>query len=486
MLVEMTDDRRTVASGQHARADLLRVRFNSHFGASKGVRSAMDTATLLSILRDLNVKLWVEEDRLKCSAPAGALDVELRATLANRKEEVIAFLREAETPKSGPAAIMPIKREEATTTLLPKISREIPLPIILERHERMSRFAQELRSCGYDLANCAERLGVFPRLGVNFWQKMRSTWTPRTEDPIDNLIRLFIDGRKVSAELIAKQISSAFVDAALEMRLLEENGNLLKSSFSLFPCCGKYLVTDQAEKNTAINQVMWLWGESFLLGGFVKRLSRRRAIDLGTGSGVHAILASDHCASVVGADVSPRAIAFSNFNAVLNEKSNIDFVLSDLFNSINGTCDLLLSNVPYAPDTAAKASDNFWSGGIDGTELLQRVVEALPTRLDEDGTAHINSLYPNPPGTKIKDHFNIWLGGNLTEWDVLDHTWPVPRYEDLLSEQPFYGDKSAWRFGVVSLRRSRSGQGWWKEVAGKTMFFRNDGSCSVVADHDAS
>jgi SAM-dependent methyltransferase len=446
----------------------------------------MDTATLLSILRDRDVKIWIEEDRLKCSAPTGALDAELRAALANRKEEVIAFLREAEATKSSLASAVPIERERMTATLLPTISRETPTPITLNPYERMSHFAQELRSCGYDLANCARRLGVFPRLGVNFWPKMRSSWTPRAEDLVDNLIMLFIDGQQVSAEFIAKQISSAFVDAALEMRLVEENGNFLKSSFSLFPCYGKYLVTDQAEKNTALNQVMWLWGESFLLGGFVKRVSRSRAIDLGTGSGVHAILASDHCASVVAADVSPRAIAFSNFNAVLNGRSNIDFVLSDLFNSINGTCDLLISNVPYAPDTAAKASDNFWSGGIDGYELLRRVVQALPTRLDEPGTAHINSLFPNPPGTKIKDHFDIWLGGTLTEWDVLDHTWAVPRYEDLLSERPFHGDKSAWRFGVVSLRRSRSGQGWWKEVAGKTMFFRDDGSCNVIADHDAS
>jgi hypothetical protein len=445
----------------------------------------METATLLSILRDRNVKLSVEGGRLKCSAPAGALDAELRATLADRKEEVLACLRQAETPKSGPAAFLPIEREEGTTALLPTISEEVPLPIIPERRERMSRFVQELRSCGYDLAGCAERLGVFPRLGVNFWQRMRFSWTPRTEDPIDNLITLFIDGQPVSADIIAKRVSPLFVDAALEMRLVEKNGDLLQSSFCLFPCYGKYLVTDQAEKNTAINQVMWLWGESFLLGGFVKRISRRRAIDLGTGSGVHAILASDHCARVVGADVSPRAIAFSNFNVALNEKSNIDFVMSDLFDSIDGTCDLLVSNVPYAPDTAAKASDNFWSGGIDGTELLRRVVEALPTRLDADGTAHINSLFPNPPGTKIKDHFDAWLGGNLTEWDVLDHTWPVPRYQDLLSEQPFHGDMSAWRFGVVSMRRSRNGRGWWKEVAGRGLFFRKDGSCSVIADHDA-
>jgi len=68
----------------------------------------MDTATLFSILRERDVKLWVEEDRLKCSAPVGALDAELRTTLASQKEDILAFLRRAEG-KNGSTAIVPIK-----------------------------------------------------------------------------------------------------------------------------------------------------------------------------------------------------------------------------------------------------------------------------------------------------------------------------------------------------------------------------------------
>lgn len=441
-----------------------------------------ETVALLSALRQRDVKLWVEHDQLKCSAPAGALDAEMRAALASRKDDLLVLLRQSNGIQG---AVAPPQPEKTTSSLLPTISRRVPTPVLPTRHVQISDFVGALRSCRYDLASCAARLGVFPRLGVNFWEKMRSNWKRQPDDPIDNLITLFIDGHSVKVDLIASQISASFVDTALEMRLVERDGDLLSASLCLFPCFGKYIVTDQAEKNTAINQVMWLWGESFILGGFVSRKQRsRRGIDLGTGSGVHAILASDHCTRVVGADVSPRAIAFSNFNAELNESKNIDFVLSDLLDSISGSCDLLIANVPYAPDIAAKAGDNFWSGGIDGTDLLRRVVEALPERLDKDGVAHINSLFPNPPGTQIKDHFDSWLGGKLGDWQVLDHTWAVPRYQDLLSDRPYEGDKSAWRFGVVSLRRSGKGNGWWKELAGRGRFFRADGSCAVVADHD--
>jgi SAM-dependent methyltransferase len=369
---------------------------------------------------------------------------------------------------------------------LTTISESVQLPMILNQRRRMTDFVDELRRCGYNLASCAERFGVFPRLGVNFWRGMRPDWKPRVQDPVDTLLDLFIDGNPVTIDQFRTNFSSAFLDFAVEMRLAEKNGRFLESKVSLFPIYGKYIVSDRAAKNISINQVMWLWGESFLLGGLVNRShQRKRAIDLGTGSGVHAILASDHCREVVAVDINPRAIEFAKFNAALNSVENIEFVLSDLFNSVDRTCDLLVANPPYAPDSAARAGDNFWSGGLEGTELLGRIVGAIPSKLDAGGVCHINALYPNPRGTTIREHFDRWLGGRANFYEVLDLTWPVPRYEDLFSERPFTGDKSSWRFGVVSIRRTRSGNGWWKEVAGKTLFFRNDGSCSVVADHDA-
>jgi methylase of polypeptide subunit release factors len=125
-------------------------------------------------------------------------------------------------------------------------------------------------------------------------------------------------------------------------------------------------------------------------------------IDLGTGSGVHAILASDHCESAVGADINPRALEFGRFNAALNGKRNIEIVLSDLFDSIEGTCDLLFANPPYLPDGGAQAGENFWSGGIEGTNLLRRIVHDLPLRLERGGTAYLIALYPLPAGTSLK------------------------------------------------------------------------------------
>jgi SAM-dependent methyltransferase len=386
--------------------------------------------------------------------------------------------------KGSRANVATLHEPSSPMNLIARIFEPVSPPRLLTDSRRMTNLAAELARCGYSLANCASRLGVFPRLGVNFWPALRRKWIPYENDPVDTMIELFIDGHAVSVDRLGQHVSAAFIDALLETRLVEKDGPVLQSKLCLFPCYGKFIVTDRATKNTAINQVMWLWPESYILGGVVKRIPRRRAIDLGTGSGVHAILASDHCHSVVAVDINPRALEFAKFNVSMNDIANIEFVLSDLYNSVESTFDLLLANPPYLPDSSARPGDNFWSGGLEGSGILRRIVLDLPTRLDADGTAHIVALYPNPPGTSTKDQFDCWLDGALDSYQVLDHTWAVPNFQDLLSEIPFAGDKSAWRFGVVSLRGCEKGKGWWKEAGGTGMFFSQDGSSTVAADHD--
>ena len=55
----------------------------------------MTTAEFLSSLRERDVRLWVEDGRLKCDAPPGVLDDGLRAQLAARKEELLTLIAES-------------------------------------------------------------------------------------------------------------------------------------------------------------------------------------------------------------------------------------------------------------------------------------------------------------------------------------------------------------------------------------------------------
>lgn len=55
----------------------------------------METGALISLDRERNVRLSVDNGRLKLSVPAGALNAQLRDTLAKHKEDILAFLRRA-------------------------------------------------------------------------------------------------------------------------------------------------------------------------------------------------------------------------------------------------------------------------------------------------------------------------------------------------------------------------------------------------------
>jgi len=72
----------------------------------------MTVLELLAKLRSLDVRLWVEEDRLRVSAPDGVLTAELRAELTARKAELVAFLGQARDAVQATAPpILPAPRD---------------------------------------------------------------------------------------------------------------------------------------------------------------------------------------------------------------------------------------------------------------------------------------------------------------------------------------------------------------------------------------
>jgi hypothetical protein len=62
----------------------------------------MTTLEFVSHLRALGVQLWAEDNRLRVNAPEGVLTPELRAELARRKTELVAFLRQLASVAADP------------------------------------------------------------------------------------------------------------------------------------------------------------------------------------------------------------------------------------------------------------------------------------------------------------------------------------------------------------------------------------------------
>jgi len=119
--------------------------------------------------------------------------------------------------------------------------------------------------------------------------------------------------------------------------------------------------------------------------------------EIGIGSGCIsvAILANVTDATAVGVDVSSAALAIADMNAGTNGVSGrLELIEGDVFDSITGTFDLIVSNPPYVPEkdlTGLQTEVRDYeprvalSGGVGGLEIIERIVRGAPIYLNPKG-----------------------------------------------------------------------------------------------------
>jgi len=108
-------------------------------------------------------------------------------------------------------------------------------------------------------------------------------------------------------------------------------------------------------------------------------------LDLGTGSGVLAILASKLGARrVIGIDISRRAIRTAERNAAMNNAC-VKFRVGDLYEPVKDEVfDLIICNPPMTP--SKHPLPRFTWGGVDGRAVLDRAICEAPRHLKDRGT----------------------------------------------------------------------------------------------------
>lgn len=118
------------------------------------------------------------------------------------------------------------------------------------------------------------------------------------------------------------------------------------------------------------------------------RRSVARALDVGTGSGSHALLAAGHAQHVVATDVNPRALAFTQLNAALNELTNIECRAGSLFEPAGDErFDLITCNAPYVVSPERRWA--YRDAGGEADEVSERVVLEAAAHLAEGGFATV-------------------------------------------------------------------------------------------------
>lgn len=85
-------------------------------------------------------------------------------------------------------------------------------------------------------------------------------------------------------------------------------------------------------------------------GRFIATCTAHRALDLGCGTGILALIAARRCERVIGIDLDPRAVACAQDNAARNAADNVTFLVGDAFEPVaSRRFDLVFSNPPFYP-----------------------------------------------------------------------------------------------------------------------------------------
>lgn len=146
-------------------------------------------------------------------------------------------------------------------------------------------------------------------------------------------------------------------------------------------------------------------------------------IDIGTGSGCIIVslakeLSKKASCLFYACDISLDALKVARKNARLH-KADVKFYKSDLFSCKNlpGKFDIILANLPYLPNNMLRQNKDLKHepavalfGGGDGLDIVYRMLEYLPCRLEREGLALIE-IHPGQEKNILKKCESIGLSG---------------------------------------------------------------------------
>lgn len=113
------------------------------------------------------------------------------------------------------------------------------------------------------------------------------------------------------------------------------------------------------------------------------------ALDVGTGTGIIALLMAIKARQVLGVDINPFAVELARENARINGIKNVEFQVSDLFEMVDGKFDVITFNAPYLPGEPEELIDLALVGGETGREVLDRFIGEVPRYLKPGGVVQI-------------------------------------------------------------------------------------------------
>jgi hypothetical protein len=303
------------------------------------------------------------------------------------------------------------------------------------------------------------------------------------DDPFGTLARLFLLGAPVDPDRLTAALAPLEITRLADTGLLRQEGAMVSAAARVAPHGNYYIASDRSDvADAAFDLVPGIQAPSVTLAKLAVRRNGGRALDLGTGCGIQALLAAKHSDHVVATDVNPRALGFARFNARLNRIDTIDFRLGDVFEPVAGErFDLIVANPPYV--VSPEASYAYRDSGMPADELCRRIIAEAPAFLTDNGFAHVLVSWAHASADEWAEPLRDWVDeGGCDAWllhyrtnDPVTHaaSWlrplgeqDVPAYEAAVDRWTDHLRRlgiEAIGYGAIVLRRRPSGEPWVRE-----------------------
>jgi methylase of polypeptide subunit release factors len=274
----------------------------------------------------------------------------------------------------------------------------------------------DLRAAGFTVAALSELWGSVGAEALHRGQRipaLRALEARRRrsgESATATLAELFVLGRPVAADALARALPALGIEGARELglaRLVKPGGGtpgLIEPAVDLRPysfvdafgSADWWIVSDLGELALGhalpVDHVLGVGGASLTLSGLMLQAPVERALDLGTGCGIQAMHASRHARHVVATDISVRALELAALNTELNGIGNVEFRLGSLFEPVAGeTFDHIVSNPPFVitPRSDGVPEYEYRDGGMVGDGLVEAVIRSAGEHLTPGGVAQL-------------------------------------------------------------------------------------------------
>ncbi len=316
----------------------------------------------------------------------------------------------------------------------------------------------------------------------------------------NSLVRLFLVGCSVPEKRARAALAPMELEALISVGLLKRGEEGIQAQAALLPFAGLLLARDFSREFTRRpnprNYVPGVGIASHVVANLTVRRQVEKALDLGTGLGVQAILAAHHADHVIATDINPRALNFTELNARLNGLANIEIRRGSLYEPVaDGRFDLIVSNPPFV--ISPRLRHRYRDGGMTGDLISERVIRGAPGLLREGGFCTVlfnwhhrtEDDWPERPAEWLDSSgCDGWLICSDTQdplayasgWLSYWHGHNQKAYSRLLDEWLSYIHGLGIGFislGTVILRRRSGGHNWFR--AERAPDGPPNGSCSA-------